>query len=105
VFTKLPPDIAGPFIRMMFPFYYAYLIAAAAIALAGFLLRRQFAPALAVAILIATTLWLWFGLIPHLDALREAGNAAAFTRGHHLSVYVNAAQLIIALVLLVSTAV
>jgi len=105
VFTQLPPDIAGPFIRRMFPFYYAYLTATALLATIGYALRRQRVSMLVSAGIIAVTLFLWFWLIPELDALRLAGNAAGFARGHTFSVWVNFAQLIAALWLLQRAAV
>jgi len=100
VFTKLPPDIAGPFIRAAFPRYYAFIIVSAAIGAFGFLLRGQAISAIALILIVLLTSWLWFWLIPHLNALREAGNSAGFDRGHRLSVWLNAVELIMALILL-----
>ena len=105
VFTKLPPEIAGPFIRATFPRYYAFIIASAAIGAIGFLLRRQTLPAVALILVVFVTIWLWAWLIPHLNALRDAGNTTAFARGHRLSVWINGAELLTALWLLVRTAV
>ncbi len=105
VFTKLPPDIAGPFIRATFPRYYAFIIASAAIGALGFLLRRQTLPTIALILIVLATAWLWAWLIPHLNALRDAGNTAAFARGHRLSVWINGAELLTALWLLLRTAV
>jgi hypothetical protein len=105
VFTQLPPDIAGPFIRTVFPCYYGYIIVSAGTGAVGFLLRRQMVSAVALLVVVAVTVWLWFWLIPHLNALREAGDMAGFGRGHRFSVYVNGAELITALWLLVRTAI
>jgi len=105
VFTRLPPDIAGPFIRATFPRYYAYIIVTAAISAGGCLLRGQRVSAIALLALLALTVWLWAWLIPHLNALRDAGNMAAFDRGHRLSVWLNGAELITALWLLIRTAI
>jgi Domain of unknown function (DUF4149) len=105
VFTKLPPDVAGPFIRAAFPYYYAYMIISAGIGGVGFLCRRQVVSAIVLFILALVTVWLWAWFIPHLDALREAGNMVAFDRGHKMSVWVNGAELIAALWLLIRTAV
>ncbi len=100
VFTKLPPDIAGPFIRAAFPRYYAFIIVSAAIGAFGFLLRGQAISAIALMLIVLLTCWLWFWLIPHLNALRDAGNTIAFDRGHRLSVWLNAVELLTALVVL-----
>ncbi len=100
VFTKLPPDIAGPFIRAAFPRYYAFIIASAGIGALGFLLRGQAVSGIALILILLLTCWLWFWLIPHLNALRDAGNSAGFDRGHRLSVWLNGVELITALVIL-----
>jgi hypothetical protein len=105
VFTQLPPDIAGPFIRTMFPFYYAYLTATALLATIGYALRRQQVSMLISASIAVVAVMLWFWLIPELDALRLAGDAAGFARGHTFSVWVNFAQLLAALSLLIRAAV
>ncbi len=104
VFTKLPPEVAGPFIRTTFPRYYAFIIASSLIGTLGFGLRGQTVPLVALLIIAAITCWLWLWLIPHLNALRDAGNDAAFARGHSLSVWINGAELLTALWLLVRLA-
>jgi len=96
VFTKLPPAVAGPFIRAVFPFYYLYCAISAAVAASGFWLRRQRKSALVLLVIIAAVLWAWLWLIPALDAMRAAGNTAGFNRGHSESVYLNAAELLAA---------
>ncbi len=101
VFTKLPPEASGPFIRATFPRYYIYVIATAAVAATGFIIRRQTIPTIALAIIIALTVWLLLWLIPQLNAWRDAGNTAAFQRGHKLSVYLNGAEFLTALWLLI----
>jgi hypothetical protein len=105
VFTKLPLDTAGPFIRAAFPRYYAFMIASSALAAVGFLLRGQAASAVVAVLLVAVTVWLWLWFMPHLDALRVAGDTLGFKRGHRLSVYINGAELLAALALLLRTAV
>ncbi len=104
VFTKLPAEAAGNFIRAAFPFYYAYIIATSALAAGGFLLRSQYGAASALFALMAVTVWLLFGWMPHLEALRLAGDTAGFARGHRMSVWINGAQLLTALALLVRNA-
>ncbi len=100
VFTKLPPEAAGNFIRAAFPFYYAYMLVTAALAAGGFLLRSQYGAASALFAVMAVTVWLFFGWMPHLEAMRLAGDTAGFSRGHRLSVWINGAQLLTALALL-----
>jgi hypothetical protein len=104
VFTKLPPDTAGTFIRAIFPRYYAFIVVSSGIAAAGFLLRGQTVSGLVLLAVLVVTCWLWFWLIPHLNALRDAGNTSGFDRGHRLSVWINFAELVAALWLLVRSA-
>jgi hypothetical protein len=105
VFLKLPPAIAGPFIRTVFPCYFAFVAASAALAAAGFLLRGQKISAAVLAAVLAEALWAWFWLMPHMDAWRSSGDAAAFDRGHALSTWLNGAEILAALWLLVRTAI
>ena len=100
VFTRLPAEFSGPFIRAAFPRYYAFIIAASLLALIGLLIRGNWGMAAVAGAIAGATLWLWLGWIPHLNALREAGQQAAFARGHRISVWVNGAELIAALVML-----
>jgi hypothetical protein len=101
VFTKLPPDIAGPFIRAAFPRYYGFIIVSAALGTLGFLLRGEALSSIALILIVVLTLWLWIWLIPHLNALRDAGNTIGFNRGHRLSVWMNGVELLTALALLI----
>jgi len=101
VFTKLPPDVAGPFIRAAFPRYYAFITVSSALAALGLLLRGQPVSAVALILVAVLTIWLWFWLIPHLNALRDAGNSAGFSRGHQLSVWLNGVELITGIVVLI----
>ena len=105
VFTKLPPEMAGPFIRATFPRYYAFVVASAAVGALGYLSRRQMLPAAVLLVIAAVTVWLWAWLIPYLNAMRDAGNTVAFAHGHRLSVWINGAELLAALWLLVRAAV
>jgi Domain of unknown function (DUF4149) len=104
VFVKLPPETAGAFIRSAFPWYYAFMLATSLLAALGAALRRATIAAGLLVVIAAVTAALWFVLIPHLDALRLAGNTAAFNRGHHFSVLVDGAQLLVVLALLVRSA-
>ncbi len=96
VFTKLPPDISGPFIRAIFPRYYAFIAAAAFLGMIGFILRGETFSGFILLFVIAAVLWAWLWLIPHLNAWRDAGNMLAFDRGHKASTWLNGAELIAA---------
>jgi hypothetical protein len=101
VFTQLPPDVSGPFIRTVFPRYYAYIVICASVAALGYLVRGQVVTAVVLAVIVAVTLWLWLWLIPQLNAWRDAGNMLNFGRGHQLSVIVNGAEFVAACWMLV----
>jgi hypothetical protein len=105
VFTRLPPEVSGPFIRAIFPRYYAYIVVASLAGMTGLLLRGDWGMAAATAVIAGVTLWLWLGWIPHLNMLRDTGQQVAFARGHRISVWVNGAELIAAVVMLARLAV
>ncbi len=101
VFTRLPPPVAGPFIRQVFPVYYLWvggLSAAAAVAL----LPLSVPAAAILAGSAAMSWWLRQVLMPRINALSDAsqrGDAQAgraFHRMHRLSVIANALQLVAA---------
>ncbi len=104
VFTKLPPEVAGPFIRAAFPRYYAFMVVTAGLGGLGFLLRGQNVSAIVLWVILLAAVWAWFWLIPYLNAAREAGNMVAFDRGHKLSVWLNGAELVAAVWVLVRVA-
>jgi hypothetical protein len=105
IFTALPADAAGRFVRRVFPAYYLWIIASAAVGALALLPFRQ-PDALGLALVAASTLWLRQGLMPRINAMSDAaqaGDAAAkagFARAHRLSVLVNLAQMLVALVVL-----
>lgn len=109
VFTWLPPDQSGRFIRQVFPVYYLWLLVTAAVAALA-LIARHPAEALAMAAVAALALWLRQALMPRINRLSDAaqaGDAAAkprFERAHRLSVLLNLLQMVVAaLVLLRAT--
>jgi hypothetical protein len=104
VFSKLPPDVAGPFIRAAFPRYYLYVTTAAVIASFGLLIHGKPWYALAAILIAGATLWLWLEWLPHINTLREAGNQPAFDRAHKLSVYANGAEFLVVILLLTGLA-
>lgn len=99
VFTKLPPNQAGSFIRAVFPIYYLYVLAASVVAAMALASRWDGAVMAAMAVL---TIWLRQGLMPRINALGDvarAGDAVAkrrFDAAHRLSVLLNVAQIVAA---------
>lgn len=104
VFSQLPADVAGPFIRATFPRYYLFMIACSAIAAVGLLMRGNPWYALVAVIVTGITAWLWLEWLPHLNTLRDAGDQVGFQRGHRLSVWVNAVEFVVVLLLLLGVA-
>ncbi len=102
VFTRLPFDVAGPFIRQVFPVYYLWVLGcSAAAAVALFPLSKPAAGILAAVAGLAV--WLRQGLMPRINALSDraqaTGDAEAkrgFDRMHRLSVVANLLQLVAA---------
>ena len=97
VFTKLPPEISGPFIREVFPVYSKVM---AGLSLLAAVLIWQHAAALALLVVFILFIWAWKWLMPRINRVRDAeigGNAKAgktFNSLHKLSVGVNLAQLV-----------
>ncbi|MEM1376265.1 MAG: DUF4149 domain-containing protein [Pseudomonadota bacterium] len=99
VFSQMPSEAAGPMIRNAFPWYYLFVIVAAAIATAFLFFSGD---ALATSLLAATLVIGLFarqGLMPMINAARDkqmAGDAAAkkrFGALHGVSVLLNFIQL------------
>ncbi len=99
VFTKLDAAASGPFIRATFPRYYGYVLVAAGLGAVG-LTARDLISAAVLAVVAGVTAWLLWGLMPRINALRDAelaGDAVAaprFARLHRASVSVNMVQLL-----------
>ncbi|WP_198375078.1 DUF4149 domain-containing protein [Neoroseomonas rubea] len=106
VFTRLPPEWAGRFIRGVFPVYYLWVLGTAAAGAVALMPVRP-ADAGALALVAGATVWLRQSLMPRINALSDAAQAgdtgakAAFDRAHRLSVAVNLAQMLVAVVVLV----
>jgi len=104
-FKILPPEVAGRFVRAIFPPYYVWVMATAtAGGVALFPLSK-----LDSGILLAVaglTFWLRQVLMPRINALSDAAKSGdatagkAFDRAHQLSVAANLAQLVAAGVVL-----
>ncbi|WP_370264189.1 DUF4149 domain-containing protein [Limnobacter sp.] len=103
VFTKLPMEHAGPFIRAVFPWYYLYIVVLGLLgtvlaALAG----ANIWVLLPTAVVGLAGVYTRQVLMPQINALRDrelAGDktaAAPFNAKHRLSVAINAVQLLVA---------
>ena len=96
VFTKLPPEISGPFIRQTFPVY-SQAMAGMTLAAAIFLWGSY--DAVHLLTVFALFIWAWLWLMPrinryrydHLQGNQKAGRT--FNILHRLSVGVNLAQM------------
>ncbi len=101
VFSALPAEDAGRFIRAAFPWYYLFVIVTAGFSGAILLLSNSRSGALALAI-AAAAIYARQVLMPRINAARDEqlqGNAEAkgrFGRLHGLSVVLNFVQLIAA---------
>lgn len=107
VFVKLDGAVAAKFIRQVFPWYYLVVIlvsGGAALALAAFCPWE----ALALAGVCGAGLLARQVLMPAINRARDAGLAGdeaagrRFSRLHRLSVWINAAQMLTATVVLAS---
>jgi hypothetical protein len=102
VFTQLPAEQAGRFIRAVFPFYYLYVFVTAAMGAMALAWDHHPTAAVPLALIAVATVWLRQGLMQRINRLSDAARAgdgqaqASFDRAHRLSVFVNAAQIIAA---------
>lgn len=101
VFLHLPLDVAGPFIRTAFPWYYEFCAGSAAVVALGFLLRREWLTVVVPVAIAGVSWWLWQDQLPALDALRAANDTAGFAKGHQLAMWLNEGELAAAAMLLV----
>lgn len=105
VFTQLPTEAAGPFIRKVFAWYYLWVLGFAGLAAITLYAAGHggwpVGLAVAIAVLAAVARW---PLMRHINALRDrrlAGDEAAgrgFDRMHRMSVVINMAQMLAAAV-------
>ncbi len=106
VFARLPPEMAGRFIRGIFPAYYLWLLGTAGAAAVALLPVRPL-DALALAVIAGATFWLRQVQMPRINRLSDAAQAgdgaakAAFDRAHRLSVGINIAQMVVAAAVLI----
>ena len=98
VFSKLPAEHAGRFIRAIFPLYYLYVLGTSAAAAVALMPLSGVASWLMVAV-AAAAIWLRQVLMKRINRLSDAaqaGDAAAgveFRRMHRLSVIANMLQM------------
>ena len=97
VFRNLPSDIAGDFLRGVFPVYYAVLMAATGVAAVCLWPWHEALVLAAVALLFAFARW---GLMPRIDRARDlnllgdADEGEVFRRLHRMSVIIAIAQML-----------
>ena len=107
IHRKLPPEVAGAFLREVFPVYYLVLILVALLAAAAAFKPNPIAAgALAVVALGFVYARVW--LVPRINRLRDDPDLAeegAFRRLHHQSVIINVVQMVAALVILLALAI
>ncbi|MEM1268308.1 MAG: DUF4149 domain-containing protein [Pseudomonadota bacterium] len=92
VFTSLPAEDAGRLIRRAFPHYYAFVILASGLATLLVLAVDPLSAGL-LAASAALGIWARQGLMPAINAARDAGEKSKFGRLHGLSVVINFIQL------------
>ena len=101
VFTRLPAEWSGRFIRQVFPVYYLWVIGCAGAAAVALLPLRPVDAAVLAAV-AGLGAWLRQGLMPRINRLSDAaqaGDAAAkrgFDAAHRLSVWLNLGQMLAA---------
>jgi uncharacterized iron-regulated protein len=105
VFTRLPAEQAGRFIRAVFPWYYLYILACSGMATLWLALAPQREGLSWMMMLVfVTAIYARQVLMPRINALRDRGEAgdaeaaAEFTRRHTHSVWLNGAQWLASLV-------
>lgn len=99
VFTRLPAEHAGRFIRAFFPVYYLYVLISSTVAAAALVPRWEgFVMGAVAALTLVLRQWLMPLINRYSDAV-QAGDTAAkprFDRAHQVSVTLNVAQIVVA---------
>jgi len=96
VFTKLPPEISGPFIRQAFP---VYSQAMAGMTLVAAITIWNYSLSLNLAVVFIFFIWGWLWLMPKINYYRDEqlrGNEKAsksFNLLHRISVVINLGQM------------
>lgn len=98
VFTRLPAQQSGSFIRAVFPVYYLYVLCGSLVAALTLAPRWEAAGMAGVALL---TVWLRQWLMPRINTASDAARAGDvraqkwFDRSHRFSVIVNFLQIVV----------
>ena len=109
IFRFLPPEVAGQFIRQLFPVYYLVLLIISAAATA--LLAVQWQQLWLIVAMALVTLGFALArqwLMPRINRLRDRAKEnddraqTQFERLHRVSVLLNAGQLLVVLVVLIT---
>jgi len=104
IFIKLPSDVARPFIRKFFPFYYLYFgILSIALAGVAYLLLSQDFGVLLLVVYTASALGFIVSrqvFMPLANKATDEGRQADFSRYHKITVLINTVQLIAMVVVL-----
>jgi hypothetical protein len=104
IFIKLPSDVARPFIRKFFPFYYLYfgILSIALVGIAYLLLGQEFGvwllvvyTASAVGFIVSRQVFM-----PLANKATDEGRQADFSRYHRITVLINTLQLLAMVVIL-----
>ncbi len=103
VFRALEQPVSGRFIRALFPPYYRFVAISAALGAIGLAIIAPWC-AVALAVMVLVTLWLWRIQMPRINRLRDARDDRGFSRAHRLSVVVNQVELLISVAILVRLA-
>ena len=103
VFTKLPMEQAGPFIRAVFPWYYLYVIVFgflsaifAGLAAAGFWVLSSSAVVALASVYTRQILMLQINELRDRELAGDVAAGAEFKSKHRLSVIINSVQLLLA---------
>jgi len=101
VFSSLPAETAGRFLRALFPAYYAFVAASAGLCAVALMLIGESWSIAGWAIALST-LGVRQVLVPQINAWRdaelegEAGAKEKFDTGHKISVLINLVQILLA---------
>lgn len=104
IFIKLPSDVARPFIRKFFPFYYLYfgILSIALVGIAYLLLGQDFGvwllvvyTASAVGFIVSRQVFM-----PLANKATDEGRQADFSRYHRITVLINTLQVLAMVVIL-----
>ncbi len=104
---KLPPEVAGAFLREVFPVYYLVMVTVALLGAAAAFKPNPIAGA-ALALVAMGFVYARLFLLPRINRLRDEPDSAgdgAFRRLHHQSVVINLSQIVLALVILLALAI